>query len=498
MRFTVVRFLLGVAFASALAGCGGIGGGEDESNNLPPIIAGTPTTQLTSGTPYDFQPTAADPDGDALSFTATNLPAWASINTQTGRVTGTPGGADVGISNQIEISVSDQKSQVSLPAFQIRVMAVETPPVQINTPPTIEGNPGTTATVGQQYTFVPVGNDVDGNSLTYTIVNKPSWATFSSGSGQLSGTPGAGDVGTTSNIVISVYDGGATDSLPSFNLQVVATAPVNRAPSITGSPATTVTAGSAYVFRPVASDPDGNSLRFSIQGQPAWATFSTSSGRLSGTPTSANVGTSGRITISVTDGTETVSLPAFTIQVIAAANRAPTIGGTPPSTVTAEQGYTFQPTAADADGDTLTFSIQNRPTWATFNTATGVLTGTPSAADVASYPNVIISVSDGKASTSLPAFSVAVVQAANGTATLTWDAPTTNTDGTALTNLSGYRLEYGQSQGSPSQSVEINSAGITTYTVTNLASGTWYFAVYAITSAGGESSPSNTASKTIN
>src|SRR5690349_5341401 len=151
-----VRFLLGVAFASALAGCGGIGG-EDESKNLAPIIAGNPTTQLTSGTPYDFQPTAADPDGDPLTFSATNLPGWASINAQTGHVTGTPGSGDVGTSNQISISVSDNQVEVSLPTFQIRVMAVETPPVQINTPPTIEGSPGVTATVGQPYTFTPVG-----------------------------------------------------------------------------------------------------------------------------------------------------------------------------------------------------------------------------------------------------------------------------------------------------------------------------------------------------
>ena len=79
------------------------------------------------------------------------------------------------------------------------------------------------------------------------------------------------------------------------------TAPANRAPTITGSPATSVTAGTAYSFTPVGSDPDGNSLTYSIVNRPSWATFNASTGRLSGTPQAAHVGTSARITISVTN-----------------------------------------------------------------------------------------------------------------------------------------------------------------------------------------------------
>ncbi len=84
-------------------------------------------------------------------------------------------------------------------------------------------------------------------------------------------------------------------------------------------------------------------------------------------------------------------------------NHAPTISGTAPPAVNAASAYSFVPTAADADGDTLAFSIQNKPAWATFNTSTGRLSGTPAAADVGTYSNIAISVSDGQASTALSA-----------------------------------------------------------------------------------------------
>jgi len=73
----------------------------------------------------------------------------------------------------------------------------------------------------------------------------------------------------------------------------------------------------------------------------------------------------------------------------------PTISGTPPANVVAGQAYSFAPSASDPGGNALTFSIVNRPSWATFSTTTGQLTGTPTAANVGSYANITISVSDG-------------------------------------------------------------------------------------------------------
>jgi hypothetical protein len=497
------RHLVFLALTSlALAACTGEEEAADGSTggNLPPIIAGTPVTTLSAGTPYTFTPTAADPDGDPITFRATNIPAWASFSTATGALTGMPTESNVGMTDMIHIEVTDSKAVTQLPAFRIQVSSNATTPPPANVAPTISGTPATTATVGTPYTFAPVADDANDDGLTFTIQNRPSWLTFTASNGRLSGTPTAANIGTTNSIVITVSDGQANTSLQAFNLQVVAaptTPPANRPPTITGTPATSVTAGSAYAFNPVGSDPDGNSLTYSIQNRPSWATFNASSGRLAGTPTAANVGTSARITITVTDGTASASLASFTIQVNASANRAPTISGTPTTSVSALTAYAFQPSASDPDGNPLTFSVQNRPTWATFNTATGRLSGTPAAADVASYANIIISVSDGTASAALPAFSLAVVQVSNGSAVVRWVPPTTNTDGSALTNLSGYRVAYGREISTLDQSATINNVSITSHTVEDLAPGAWYFAVYSVNGAGMESPISDVATKTI-
>ena len=178
-------------------------------------------------------------------------------------------------------------------------------------------------------------------------------------------------------------------------------------------------------------------------------------------------------------------------------NRAPTISGTAPSAVNAASAYNFVPTSSDVDGDTLAFSIQNKPAWAVFNTSTGRLSGTPSVADVGTYSNISISVSDGEASTALNAFAIAVNAVSNGRATLSWTAPTENTDGSALSNLAGYRIRYGTSSSSLTQTIVIDNASVTTYVVEDLAPATWYFAVTAVSSAGAESTNSNVANKRI-
>jgi len=369
------------------------------------------------------------------------------------------------------------------------------PPPPTNRPPVISGTPPTSATVGVQYAFTPSATDPDGNTLTYGITNRPVWATFSTSTGRLSGTPTSANVGSYGNIAISVSDGQASAQLPAFAI-VVAAAP-NRPPVISGTPPSSAVSGTAYSFQPTASDPDGNPLTYSIANAPSWATFSTSSGRLSGTPASANVGSYGNIVIGVSDGQASAQLPAFAIVVSAAPNRPPVISGTPPSSVVTGNAYSFQPTASDPDGNPLTYSITNAPSWATFDTATGRLQGTPSAGQVGTYSNIAISVSDGSASASLAAFSINVVAVANGSATLTWTPPTTNTDGSPLTNLAGYRVRWGPAPGNYTNTVTLNNPGLASYVVTNLVPGTHYFVVTAVNSSGVESRLSNVASKTM-
>jgi hypothetical protein len=182
-------------------------------------------------------------------------------------------------------------------------------------------------------------------------------------------------------------------------------------------------------------------------------------------------------------------------------NRAPTISGMAPASIQAGTAYSFAPQANDPDGDQLTFQITNKPNWAAFNTVTGALNGTPSAAHVRTYGNIVIAVSDGKSTAALPAFSITVTQpapaATPGTAELTWTAPTENTDGSPLTNLGGFVIVYGKSSQSLDQSVRIDNPSVTSYTFDSLASGKYYFAVKAFNTDGVESDLSAKLSKQI-
>ena len=85
----------------------------------------------------------------------------------------------------------------------------------------------------------------------------------------------------------------------------------------------------------------------------------------------------------------------------------------------------------------------------------------------------------------------------SGTATLSWQAPTTNTDGAALTDLAGYRIYYGMNADDLTQTVQLTSVGLQTYVIEDLGSGTWYFAIKAVTRTSVESALSDVVSKTI-
>jgi hypothetical protein len=266
-------------------------------------------------------------------------------------------------------------------------------------------------------------------------------------------------------------------------------------PIISGNPATSVVAGEHYSFQPTASDSRGNGLQFTIRNKPTWAVFDSASGLLGGTPTSAQTGTYASIVISVLDGSAIAVLPPFSISVTA--HGAPTIAGVPPTSVMVGSAYKFVPAASDPAGAAISFTIQNKPSWAIFSASSGELSGTPAAENVGTTNNILISVTDGTNSSSLPAFSVAVLQSTTGSATLSWVPPSQNTDGTVLMNLVGYRIYYGTSPASLTQTIDVRNAGLTTYFIGDLTPATWYFAVKSLTKGNVESALSAVVSKVI-
>jgi hypothetical protein len=183
-------------------------------------------------------------------------------------------------------------------------------------------------------------------------------------------------------------------------------------------------------------------------------------------------------------------------------NSAPSISGTPATSIVQNSAYQFVPSASDPDGDPLTFSIiyehEHEPGWTSFDPVTGSLTGTPTAADVGTTDGIVISVTDGTSTASLPPFGITVDAIGPVSITLSWSIPTTNEDGTPLTDLAGFKIYYRTSTGTYSDPTIVDNPGVSSFVIENLSvASTYVFAAKAFDTSGNDSDFSNEAIKTF-
>lgn len=119
-----VALLCLAGFSGACSGGGG-GGPVDAggaSENLPPVISGTPDGMAVVGEQFSFTPDARDPEGRPLKFTVRNRPPWAHFRSSDGRLSGVPGPDELGSYVEIVISASDGESKARLAEFAIDVV----------------------------------------------------------------------------------------------------------------------------------------------------------------------------------------------------------------------------------------------------------------------------------------------------------------------------------------------------------------------------------------
>jgi hypothetical protein len=178
-------------------------------------------------------------------------------------------------------------------------------------------------------------------------------------------------------------------------------------------------------------------------------------------------------------------------------NKAPTISGSPVSGVIPGNEYVFQPSGSDSDGDALGFSISNKPEWLQFDAATGRLQGTPGMDHVGEYQDIRISVTDGRKSTRLPRFTIIVYSTGDESATLSWNPPMENADGSPLLDLAGYKIYVGHMADKFDRVIVLRNPGLTRYLVENLYPENWYFAMSSFNERGQESRRTPTVHKRI-
>jgi hypothetical protein len=129
----------------------------------------------------------------------------------------------------------------------------------------------------------------------------------------------------------------------------------------------------------------------------------------------------------------------------------------------------------------------------------GNLSGTPTINDEGTTAHITITASNATSSVSITPFTIQVKAPAAGTstATLSWAAPTENTDGSPVTDLAGYYIIYGTNPNELTNTITVTDAATTTFEIHGLPQGTYYFAVVAFNSAGLDSGQSSLASQTI-
>ncbi|MCW8832005.1 MAG: putative Ig domain-containing protein [Colwellia sp.] len=188
-----------------------------------------------------------------------------------------------------------------------------TPTPTPNTAPVISSTAVNTVEAGSEYSYTLASSDADGDTLTLSASSLPSWLSFDSATGVLSGTPAEADEGDHA-ITLTVSDG--TDEVTqSFSIGVTVPVAANNAPTITSDVIISATVGEAYSYTLTATDADNDTLTMSttIPGALSWLTFDAATGILSGTPASGDVAAT-EITLTVNDGTDD-TMQTFTITV---------------------------------------------------------------------------------------------------------------------------------------------------------------------------------------
>lgn len=193
----------------------------------------------------------------------------------------------------------------------------------------------------------------------------------------------------------------------------------------------------------------------------------------------------------VSDAPPVVAAPSVS------ANKSPSISAEAAAYARVGVAFEMQPTVSDTGTGKLTFSVQNLPAWATFDSASGRITGTPATSDVGEYEGITITMADAAQRAATSPFSITVIGAATGVATLKWETPPIKVDGSPLDDLAGYRIVYGHTADDLDHSVFISDPKQTSFEFTTLDNGIWYFAVIAVNANGLEGPASTPMMKSI-
>ncbi|PSS73755.1 hypothetical protein AYI88_07520 [Shewanella algae] len=373
--------------------------GDSSYNAAPTVTQSFTVNAVVPGAPTSVNAVASDASA-TVSFSAPASTGGAAISSYT--VTSTPGGLTAsGTGSPLTVSALSNGTD-----YSFTVSASNT----AGTGPASSPSNTVTPKASQSISFSNPGAQSFGTAPTLT-------ATASSGLAPVFSSNSTGVCTITTTGTLSFVSAGSC----SINADQAGDSGYNAAPTVTqsftvnavvpGAPmsvsAVAADASATVSFSAPASTGGVAISSYTVTSSPGGFTASGTGSPLTVSGLSNGTGYSFTVSASNIAGTGPASSPSNTVTP-EPDNKAPSISGTPAGSVDQDSYYSFIPTATDPDQDPLTFSISNKPAWASFNTANGELSGTPLREHVGVSDNIIIRVSDGALSTDLAPFSVEV------------------------------------------------------------------------------------------
>ena len=401
------------------------------------VTVTNPGTQTgTSGTAANLQISATDSGNSALTYSATNLPAGLTINSSTGLISGTP--TTAGTSN-VTVTAKDTTGAQGSAAFSWTIHNTVT-----------VTNPGNQTGAVSSATSLQISATDSGNaSLTFSATNLPAGLSISS-AGLISGSPSTAG---TSNVTVTATDGTTASGSASFSWTINPAA--GNTVTVTNPGNQTGTSGTAANLQISATDSGNSALTYSATNLPAGLTINSSTGLISGTPTTA--GTS-NVTVTATDTTNASGSTSFSWTI----HNTVTVTNPGNQTGTSGTAANLQISATDSGGATLTYGATGLPAGLSINASNGLISGTPTTG--ANY-SVTVTVTDTTSASGSAAFSWTIVN----TVTMTNPGNQTGTAGTAA-SLQISATDSGNS--ALTYSATNLPAGLTINSSTGLISGT--------------------------
>lgn len=367
---------------------------QPPSNRAPTIIS-TPVRKVNENKLYSYDVNAVDPEGQTIKYSLTKAPSWLSINSATGKITGTAPSVSKDKLYTIIVKATDSKGAYDIQTYTLTVKNIVPP---TNKPPVITSAPVKSVKEGEEYRYHIKATDPEGQTIRYSIVSAPSWLKIvRSDTGIVSGTAPFVDENTPFTVKVKATDskgafGTQTYTLTVKNIDEPEPEPENHAPVISAIPNQAINERTEYSFDVQAIDPDEDKLTYSLTEAPNWIDIDENTGEITGTAPSVDENTPFIVEVKVSDGElsdyDTYILTVKNIDEPEPINHAPKITSTPVKSVDEKEEYEYNVQATDADGDELTFSLTSKTTasWLSIDEDTGEIEGTaPSVSSDRSY-----------------------------------------------------------------------------------------------------------------